>query len=409
MKIAFVSINYAPEPTGISVYTTGMAEYCAHQGDSVTVYTGFPYYPLWSKSEKDRQKWYRRERIGSVTVRRNYLYVPRRPTAGSRILHELSFVICASINYLFGPRAEYTVIVSPPLFLALPIILIAKLKRSRTIFHIQDLQPDAAIDLGMLKRGWLTNFLYFIERQSYRAADEVSTISDGMLKRIVGKGIDRRKLFLLRNWANDDQVAPLSKATRFRGELALENKFIVLYSGNMGVKQSLRTLLDAASLLTGVPEIMLVIVGDGGEKHELQRKAAELQVHNIIFLPVQPYNRLGELLATADVSVIPQKLGVNDIVLPSKLNNILASQRPVVVAALVDSELSRIVIESKAGLVVRPDDPAQLAQAILHLYYKPDLSAQMAFSGRQYMESCLTHQAILGAFRHRLITTVSTD
>lgn len=409
MKIAFVGINYTPEPTGISVYTTGMAEYCARHGDSVTVYTGFPYYPLWSKFEKDRRKWYRCVRIGSVTVRRNYLYVPRQPTAASRILHELSFVICASINYLFGPRAEYTVIVSPPLFLALPIILIAKLKRSRTIFHIQDLQPDAAVDLGMLKRGWLTNFLYFIERQSYHAADEVSTISDGMLKRIVDKGIDRRKMFLLRNWANDDQVAPLRKDTRFRQELGLRDRFIVLYSGNMGVKQGLHTLLDAARLLSDMPEIMVVIVGDGGEKRELQRKAAELGVHNVTFLPVQPYHRLGELLATADVSVIPQKSGVNDIVLPSKLNNIMASQRPVVVAAPVDSEFGRIVMESKGGLVVRPEDPAQLAQAILHLYHNSDLRTQMAISGRQYMESCLAHQAILGAFRHRLIMALSPD
>ena len=407
MKIAFVGINYAPEPTGIAVYTTGMAEYCARQGDSVTVYTGFPYYPQWSKSEKDRRKWYRREYISSVTVRRNYLYVPRRPTAAARILHELSFVICTSINYLFGPRAECTVIVSPPLFLAFPIILIAKLKQSRTIFHIQDLQPDAAIDLSMLKRGWLTSFLYFVERQSYCAADEVSTISDGMLNKIADKGIDRGKMFLLRNWANDDQIAPMSKDTGFRRELGLKDKFIILYSGNMGVKQGLHTLLDAAHLLSDMPDITVVIVGDGGEKRELQRKATELGVRNVTFLPVQPYDRLGELLATADVAVIPQKSGVNDIVLPSKLNNIMASRRPVVVAAPVDSEFGRIVVASGGGLVVSPEDPAQLAHAILHLYRNPDLRTQMAIAGRQYMEANLANQSILSAFRHHLSTTLS--
>ena len=407
MKIAFVGINYAPEPTGISVYTTGMAEYCALQGDNVTVYTGFAYYPVWSKSEKDRGKLYRRECIHSVTVRRNYLYVPRRPTAASRILHELSFVICASINYLLGPRAEYTVILSPPLFLALPIILIAKLKRSRTILHIQDLQPDTAIDLGMLKRGWLTKFLYFIEHQSYRSADEVSTISEGMLNKIASKGIKKQKMFMLRNWANDDQVAPLSKDTELRRELGLGDKFIVLYSGNMGVKQGLHTLLDTARLLGKVPEITIIIVGDGGEKHELQRKAAELQLRNVTFLPVQSYDRLGELLATADLSVIPQKSGVNDIVLPSKLSNILASRRPLVVAAPAASEFSRIVMMSGGGLVVNPEDPAQFADAILHLYHNPDIRTQMAIAGRQYMEANLANQSILSAFRHHLSFTLS--
>lgn len=409
MKIAFVGINYAPEPTGISVYTTGMAEYFARQGHSVTVYTGFPYYPLWSKSARDCGRWYRREHVNSVTVQRSYLYVPSRPTPLTRILHELSFVVSASIAYLFGPRVDCTVIVSPPLFLGIPIILIAKLKRGRTIFHVQDLQPDAAIDLGMLKRGWLTKFLHFVERLTYRTANEVSTISEGMRNQIAVKGIDRQKIFLLRNWANDDQVVPLSKDTAFRRELELEDNFIVLYSGNMGVKQGLNTLLDAAWILKDTREIAVIIAGDGGQKRELQRKAAEMQLRNVIFLPVQPYPRLGELLATADMSVIPQKSGVNDIVLPSKLCNIMASQRPIIAAAPANSEFGRIILKSKGGLLVTPEDPTQLADAIMYLYQNPDARAQMASSGRYYMETHLAHKAILDTFHCHLMTTPSVD
>jgi colanic acid biosynthesis glycosyl transferase WcaI len=409
MRIAFVGINYAPEPTGISVYTTGMAEYFASRGHGVTVYTGFPYYPLWSKSARDCGRWYRRERVNSVSVLRSYLYVPSRPTPLTRIFHELSFVISASIAYLLGSRADCTVIVSPPLFLGVPILLIAKLKRSRTIFHVQDLQPDAAIDLGMLKRGWLTKFLHFVERLTYRAADEVSTISEGMFNKIAAKGIDTRKIFLLRNWANDDQVVPLSKSTAFRRELGLEDKFVVLYSGNMGVKQGLHTLLDAARILDDTPEIAVVIAGGGGEKRALERKAAEMQLRNVAFLPVQPYDRLGELLATADVSVIPQKSGVNDIVLPSKLCNIMASQRPIIAAAPADSEFGRIVSESKGGLLVTPENPAQLADAIKHLYHNLDVRVQMAGNGRYYMESHLAHQAILDTFHRHLVAAPSAD
>ncbi len=356
MNIAFVGINYTPEPTGFAVYTTGMAEYFVHQGDNVTVYTGFTYYPLWSKSAQDRGKWYRQECINSVDVRRSFLYVPCRPTPLTRILHEISFVASASINYILGPRADLTVIISPPLFLGIPIILIAKLKRSRIVFHIQDLQPDAAIDLGMLKRGWLTSFLLFVEKISYRIVDVVSTISEGMLDRIVAKGISRKKIFLLRNWANDDQVAPLSRDTAYRQELSLGNKFVVLYSGNMGVKQGLRTLLDTARILEGTPDIVFVIVGDGGEKHGLLRRADEMNLQNVVFLPVQPYARLSELLATADVSLIPQKSGINDIVLPSKLSNIMASKRPVIAAANIDSEFGRIVCDSGSGLLISPEN-----------------------------------------------------
>lgn len=213
MKTAIVGINYAPEPTGIPVYTTGLAEYMASCGISVTVYTGFPYYPAWAKSVDDRHRLYRQDSIGPVIVRRSYVYVPSRPTAIKRIVHELSFVISSSLNYMFGPRADCTVIVSPPLLLGIPITLIAKLKRSRTIFHVQDLQPDAAVDLGMLRKGMFTRMLFGIERLTYVLSDYVSTISEGMLGKIASKGIRREKLFLFRNWANDDAIAPMSRET----------------------------------------------------------------------------------------------------------------------------------------------------------------------------------------------------
>lgn len=402
MKIAIVSINYAPEHTGIAVYSTGMAEYLAECGMTVTVYTGFSYYPLWLKNADDRKRLYRQERPNAVLLRRSYLYVPGQPTAVKRIVHELSFVISATINYLFGPRADCTIIVSPPLFLGIPIALIAKLKRSKTIFHVQDLQPDAAVDLGMLKKGALTDFLFFIERLTYRLVDRVSTISQGMLKKISDKGIKSGKLFLFRNWANDDYIMPMDKATSYRHELALHNKFVVLYAGNMGVKQGLSLLLETAHILRNIHEFVFLIAGDGGEKQELQHRAEEFGLRNVIFLPVQPYERLSELLATADVSVIPQKKGVNDIVLPSKLSNILASQRPLIAAAAEQSEFGKIVLESGGGLLVEPGEPQQMADAIVRLYQHPEECRGMARNGRDYMEKRLGREAILDEFARRL-------
>jgi colanic acid biosynthesis glycosyl transferase WcaI len=402
MKIAFVGINYAPELTGIAVYTAGMAEYLAARGFAVTMYTGFNYYPLWSKNARDKKCWYRKEQINSVTVRRSYLYVPGRPTAAKRILHELSFVFSATINYLFGPRADCTIIVSPPLLLGIPIALVAKMKRSKTVFHVQDLQPDAAIDLGMLKKGRLTDVLYYIERLTYKMVDGVSTISQGMLNKIAGKKVDPDKLFILRNWANDDHIIPLDKSTSYRRDMGYEDKFIVLYSGNMGVKQGLVLLLEAASFLRDAHDIVFLIVGDGGEKQHLQRRAAELQLKNVTFLPVQPYARLAELLATADVAVIPQKKGVDDIVLPSKLANIMASRRPVIAAASVHSELGRIVLESKSGLVVEPEEPAQMAESIKRLYGLPGEREEMARNARLYMEKHFARRVILDEFIDRL-------
>lgn len=398
MKVAIVGINYAPEPTGIPVYTTGMAEYLAKQNVSVTVYAGFPYYPTWAKRESDRGRLYRRDTINSVTVRRSYVYVPSRPTAMKRIIHELSFVISASLNYLLGPRADCTIIVSPPLLLGIPVLLLAKLKRSRTLFHVQDLQPDAAVDLGMLRRGAFTKILFGLEYLTYRWSDYISTISEGMLNKIVSKGINRDKLFLFRNWANDDDIRPMDRDTAYRRELGLQDKFAVLYSGNMGVKQGLGVVLEAARLLREVTDIVFVIVGDGGEKEYLVRQAQSGGVDNVMFLPVQPYERLSELLATADVSIIPQKKGVQDIVLPSKLSNLMASWRPIVAAAQEGSEFSRIIEEADCGIRIDAGNSTQMARAIMRLHESPELRERLGRNGGSYMQSHLGHRAVLQGF-----------
>lgn len=409
MKIAIISINYHPELTGISVYTTGLAEALAREGDQVDVYTAFPYYPHWRKSATHEWLWYWSENIHGVRVRRHYLYVPRRPNALRRMIHELSFVFSATLGYLFGPRADVTVIVSPSLFLGIPIALLARLKGSASLFHVQDLQPDAAVDLGMLKPGPVTNFFYWIERLTYRLCNRVSTISEGMRRRIAEKCVPGEKIALLRNWANDDQVHILPHDTELRNEWGLAGKFVVLYSGNMGIKQGLGNLLDCADALRAERDVTFVIVGDGGEKEVLVREAEMRNLDNVCFRPLQPMERLGELLATADVSVIPQKAGVADIVLPSKLANILASGRSVVVAAAQDTELAHIIRDGDCGRVVPQGDPVRMAEAILDLRDDAELCARLGANGRHYMETHLGRTSVVAQFRSELLALASGE
>lgn len=188
-SIAIVGINYSPELTGISVYNTGMAEYLVQKGFDVTVYTAFPYYPDWLKHEGDKGRCFKKENINNVKIRRSYLYVPNPVNTIKRIIHELSFVVSSFVNYLIGPKADLTIVVSPPLLAGLPIWLLSRLKRSRILFHVQDLQPDAAIELGMLQNGLFATILYELEKAIYDRVDWVSTISSGMLDRILQKGV----------------------------------------------------------------------------------------------------------------------------------------------------------------------------------------------------------------------------
>lgn len=402
-RIALVGINYAPELTGIAVYSTGLAEYLAREGHEVDVYTAFPYYPRWAKTGEDRGRLYRFERRNGVNVRRHFLYVPGRPTAVRRMLHELSFIVCVSLGYLLGPRAQVTFVVSPPLPLGLPLALLARLKRSRLVLHVQDLQPDAAIETGLLRPGRFARALLRLERWTYAAAHRVSTISRAMLSRIEAKGVREDKTLMLANWANDDLIRPRNADTEYRRAWRLGERFVVLYSGNLGVKQGLDVLLDCARLMRD-DDVVFLVIGDGGERSRLLARALREKLRNVRFHPLQPEERLSELLATANVALIPQRPGVTDIVLPSKLGNLLAAERPIVATAYNDSELARILVGAQCGLVVPPGDAQALAAAIARLKAAPLEAARMAANGRRYMRERMSSAALLPRARAALLS-----
>lgn len=402
LSISIISINYRPELTGIAVYSSDMAEFFASHGHRVDVHTGFPYYPTWQKQPEDQGRLFQRLTLEGVRVRRCYLYVPRRPSALRRILHEFTFTISASCSYLLARRSDVTIIVAPPLPLGIPIALIARLKSSKCIFHVQDLQPDAALELGMLRAGSLTRILFAMERITYGLVDRVSTISLAMRAKIIAKGIDPRRVWLFRNWANDDMITASAEDLSLRDEWNYANRFVVLYAGNMGVKQGLDSVLDAARLLQDVPEIVFVIVGAGGEKDMLLEKARRLNLKNVDFRPPVPKSDLARLLACADVSVIPQKAGVKDIVLPSKLANLLLSRRTVVAAAAPESELGQLIHGANCGLLSEPGDPHTLAAAINHLRNHPEERRAMADRGAAFAREHLGLRTILSSFLESL-------
>ncbi|NVM22527.1 MAG: WcaI family glycosyltransferase [Desulfobacterales bacterium] len=401
-SIAIVGINYFPEPTGISVYTTGMAEYLVRKGFDVTVYTGFPYYPGWTKHEEDKGRLFKKELINNVKIRRSYLYVPCAVNTLKRIVHELSFVLSSAANYLMGPRADLTIVVSPPLFLGLSVRLPARFKGSKVLFHVQDLQPDAAIELGMLKKGLLARILYKIEKSVYDRADRVSTICPGMLERIITKGVAAERIFLLENWANNEVIFPRDKNTEYRSSGSLKRKYVALYAGNFGVKQGLDTVAEAAEKLRDRPGIQFLLVGNGALKARLAEHVTLKRLSNITLLPPQSFERLNDLLATANVSIVPQRKEAGNIVFPSKLLNIMASGRPVIATAEPESELGRIIDSAKCGLLVEPENADELANAILYLKDHPKKAAAFGTNGRDYMVEHFTKKQILEGFVQKI-------
>jgi colanic acid biosynthesis glycosyl transferase WcaI len=386
MRVVVWGINYAPEFTGIAPHNVALCEFLAGRGDEVLMITGFPYYPSWEKRPEDRGQVYRADQINGVAVHRCWQFVPRRVSALNRILHEASFVFTSTLRALFLPRPDVYLLVSPPLLLGVAGWLVGKIKNAPFVFHVQDMQPDAALGLGILKANWFARTLYALESFAYRHAARVSGITRGMLKSFQVKGVPESKLLYFPNAISLDITGPPSEPGEFRRRHGFASEeFLAIYAGNLGIKQGLDVLLDAAPLLRD-PRIRIVICGDGAQRDSLGERVRQLQLPNVSLLPLQAGRDYRALLVDADVCLITQQAGAGNSFFPSKLLGILAESKPVVTVAAPECELALSLAEGKFGVNVPPRRPQELAYLLQTLAQDPQRLAKFGAAGRRYVE-----------------------
>jgi colanic acid biosynthesis glycosyl transferase WcaI len=390
MRLLMLGINYWPEETGIAVFNTGRAEYMAGRGHDVTMCTGMPYYPRWRIHDAYRGRLVASETRNGVRILRSYLYVPRRVTSLRRILHEASFITFSCLRALASGRPDVLMTVSPPLGLALSSVLLSRRWGIPYVFHVPDLQPDAAVDLGMLPAGPLVKVLYAVERLAYRRAALVSTLTTAMQRRIVTKGFPPERVVLSPDWVEPGlfSLPPSGGGAGVREAFGLGDGFLVTHVGNMGVKQGLDVVLAAAARSRDCPEILYLLVGDGAVRPALEARAAADGLGNVRILPLQPEPVFRDLLAASDLTLVTQQRVVADIVFPSKVLTLLAAAKPVVASLNASSEVARVVTEAGAGVVVPAEDPEALDAAVRRLRTHATGRGLMARSGRAY---ALTH------------------
>lgn len=398
MKLLVYGINYAPELTGIGKYSGEMAEWMAGQGHEVTVITAPPYYPEWKVREGyPRWRWSSGMEAG-VRVFRSPLYVPEQPTVLKRILHLLSFSVtsCLPLLRLWRLRPDLIIYVVPTLFCALQILIYARLSGARTVLHVQDYEVDASLGLGMTKAKGLTGIVLWLERAILRRFDKVSTISSGMMTRAVAKGVDPEKVLFFPNWSEIERFRNVRKNHALLASLGLDSqKKVVLYSGNMGEKQGLELVLEAAERFGSRSDIRFLMVGDGGAKSRLQAMAREKQLMNVTFAPLMPYEMLPDLLASADCHLVVQRRGVADAVLPSKLSNILAVGGWSVITAEAGTTLGALC-DDYPGIAVRvePESLEEFVAGIEEVLSKTGTNR----TASEYAERNLDKQSILSRF-----------
>ena len=405
MRILILSINYWPEETGIGAFTTYRAEYLSGAGHDVTVCTTFPYYPEWRVARGYAGRLAQSEHRNGVRILRSFAYVPNRVTSVKRVAHEASFVAGSFLRAAGTRRPDVLLAVSPPLGLAMSAIVLSRMWRVPYVFDVEDLQPDAAADLGMLP-GWALRMMYSVERAAYRHAEMVSTLTHGMRNRIVAKGIPehRVRLFEPRADASLLEIAA-AEGESFRRKHGLEGRFLVVHSGNMGVKQGMEVILEAADRCREEESLEFLLVGDGAAKERLLQRAGELGLKQVRFLPVLDGAEFRGLLAAADVCLVTQRKTVSDIVFPSKTVTYLAAGCAVVASVNPGSEVARTIYESGSGVVVEPEDAAALKNAILELRAE-DLRERRRIA-REYAVNRWSAARVLGHLEESLVAAAS--
>ncbi len=398
MRILIYSYNYYPEPIGIAPLMTELAEGLVKQGHEVRVVTGMPNYPQRRIYDEYKGKSYVTEQKNGVTIQRSYIFV-RGPEPGvlDRILLDASFIFTSLFQAINGWRPDVIFATEPPLLVCVPVALYAWVNRCPFVLNIQDIVSEAAVRVNLLKKGGpLVGIAVKLEKFAYWRANKLSVIATGFIEPLERQGIHPEKITYIPNWVDTNFIRPLPKENNYFRELhQLQDKFVVLYSGNIALTQGLETVIQAAAKLKDIPDIVFVIVGESSALGNLQQYCESYQADNVRLLPFEPREKLPEMLAAANVGLVVQKSQVTVFNLPSKIPVLLASGCAIV-ASVPDTGTAKEAIEkSGGGWVVPPENAEALAASLLELYHHPETVKILGEQGRRYAEEYFSFEQAL--------------
>ena len=395
LNITFISLNYAPELTGIAPYSTRLAEALTRRGHQLRVISGYPHYPEWRRHPGYR-RFSHRESPNGVDLRRVDHYVPTRPGMKGRMMMEGTF----AVRCLTAPlgRPDVLLVVSPSLLAAAAVVLRARLLLPSVpvAVWVQDLYGLGAAETGMLGARacrWLAK----VEAAILRAASGVAVIhgrfADGIASRAQ---VPRERITVIRNWSHVSTEITAVPRSQQRAELGWrDDEFIVLHAGNMGVKQDLDNVVAAAALAEG-SRVRFVLMGDGNQRAALTERA-EGVTNLSIMDPVSDDRFLGTLSA-ADVLLVNELETLSSMAVPSKLTSYFSAGLPVLAAVNPDGITADELRASGAGIVVSPGLPHELVEGARTLAGDDNLRRSMGAAGVSYRERVLREQSAVDSF-----------
>lgn len=409
-NILLISGNYFPEPTGIGKYNNEMMNWLADHGFNCTVISTYPYYPFWQIQEPytKKRKWFSKEINitpggNKIKIYRCPHYVPINPRGKSRVFLDLSFFSAVSMKLisLTGKKFDYIINVTPPLSLGLLAALYKKICKAKFFYHIQDMQVDVANDLKMISSMRFLSLLFKIEKYILKQADKISTISSDMAERAKLKS--HKPVYLFPNWANTKKFFPLQHKADLKNMFGFNSNVpVVLYSGSIGEKQGLEAVIEIANnFMQKNIKAQFIICGSGPYKKILEKQAAEKQLTNLIFLPLQPPEKLNQFLNVADVHLIILKANVAHHVMPSKLTTILSVGGLSIITANADSGIYKMITDNNIGLVCPAENLSALSETIEMALYNDH--TEICINARKYAEEFLDMDKIMLRYKEEVI------
>lgn len=383
MRVLLVTLHFAPDSVSNAVVATELAEELSRHGHRVTVVCALPFHKAHRIEPGFGSHFLNVDRHGDIKVIRTWLYLRAdKGDLGGRLASYASFTAISLIAGLITGRHDVIITPSPPLSLGIVGWLLAALWGGRFIYNVQDIYPDAAVKLGLIKNRFVIRFFSWLERFVYARAAAITVLSDGFRRNLAAKGVPLSKIEVIPNAVDVDFIRPLQRDNAFAASQRLVGRFVALYAGNVGLAQGVETVIDAAKHLSD-PRVLIMIVGSGAGLQACVRRAEGLS--NVRFLPSQPRASVPDLYASSDVGIVILRGGMGETSVPSKVYTVMAAGKAVLASIDKSSEVWDLVERVGCGLCVPPDDPRALVEAIERLSSDREGTAAMGARGRRYV------------------------
>lgn len=384
------------------------------KGHKVTIVTSFPHFRKGRSEtwEEYRGKLFEKSEWEGATLIRTYVFAPvfnnqSKLSICYRAMNYVSFNLSSIIAGIFMTGKQDVIFApsSPPLTNGVSTYIISLFKKIKIVYNVQDIYPDMAIKLGILRNKLLVKIFRYAERFVYKKVSKIIVLSEGMKKNLLIKDVMENKITIIPNFIDANFIKPMDKVNEFSVMYQLDNKFVVMYAGNIGLPHGVEFIIKAAETLRNENEILFCFVVRGEYKNKIINMCNENKLSNVLFIQPQSEKRIPQIWASSDVSLVTYRKGLSIDSVPSKMIACMASGRPIIAMVDEESEVYNILVKGQCGICVPPEQSDLLAKAILILKNDKDKKHLLGSNAREYCIKNLNKDFICQQYEDLLFNT----